>query len=237
MPLLRLTRPVAVLIIAVIAHAMMLNVSSATTILDFSKLQSAGVTPVSIVHDGTTHATSIASSAPIAVNINNAPAAAMDGTAYLFFVNVQSSSVPNSKFSIQTGFTGDIYFSKSSSNYLGSNLVLRAHFTNAQLGLHGPVGTFSVANSGSQTLSMTSAYVNISGQQSFTVSFSTISPPTVFKNPDTSFSIVLDPAGNAAASTVVFVVPEPSTLIGAAFASCGLVATVRRQRRSVIATE
>lgn len=219
------------LALAISVFASMTNASLATTVLNFTKLASAGSTPLHINHVGSTHQSTITSGSPIAVNIGIAAFPGMIGNAFLSFVNVTSSAIPlvSGNLSSQDAFSGSLIFSKSASDHSGSNLVLEADFTNAFLSLSGGGGTFRASNDDTipQTLNLISAYGFFGGDTDLSLSFSTVTPTTGFSSPDQDLNVVLDPTGVISASIVS--VPEPSTLVSASFASLVLMGSYLRK--------
>lgn len=237
----RLQRLVLHVTLVVAAHVLAITPSCATTILTFSQLNSSTPPPpVTINHTGgSSHLTTV-TSAPIGINIFNAPLAAMNGVAYLFFIGVQSTTVPDFNYSFQDGFSGTVLFSKSNTPAnaaMGLNLILQATFTNAQLSLVLNGGALDASNDSglSQDLTMTSAYLNLSGSQALGIAFSTSTPPTIFSTDtngfDQSFTppVLYDVSGTASAALIA--VPEPSTFVTASLGILALFGTVRRRNR------
>lgn len=227
----RLRDFVGTLMLMMIAFVIVPGISSATTILDFSKLNT---TPLNVSHDGTTHVTTFDTLSPYQVMISNGVASGMDGTAYLFLVNVRSSNVPDASGQSQDGFTGRFIFSKSNTlanATVGTNLILQVDVGNAVFGLSSSSGNFFASNGSGQTLTLQSAYANFRGNQTFTMEFSGITPSEQFSNPDQSFGpISLEATGGATAGLVI-VVPEPSTLATAGLGILIAVQALCRQLR------
>ena len=229
----RLWNSVVTQMLMVTAVVIAPGISSATTILDFSKLNT---TPLTVSHDGTTHQTTLNTLSPYQVTISNGVASGMDGTAYLFLVNVQSTNIPNASLQSQDGFAGRFIFSKSNTfanATVGANLILQVDVGNAVFDLSSSAGNFSASNDSGKTLTLQSAYATFSGNQTFTMEFSGITPPSQFSNPDQSFGpINLEATGGATAGLVV-AVPEPSTLAAAALGILIAVQALRRQSRRI----
>jgi len=177
---------------------------------------------------------------PYAVTITNGAASGMNGAAYLFLVGVQSTNIPDAMAQTQDGFAGTFIFSKSNmlgNATLGLNLILQVDVINAVLGLSGSSGNFYASNGPGQGLTLNSAYAIFSGNQTFTMEFSGIIPPTIFTDPDTSFPspINLEATGGATAGLVV-PVPEPSTFAAAGLGILISVRALRKRRHKLVRT-
>ena len=227
----RLWNSVVTLMVMTTSFVIAPGISSATTILDFSKFNT---TPLTVSHNGTSHQTTMDTLSPYQVTISNGVASGMDGTAYLFLVGVQSTNVPDAVGQTQDGFAGRFIFSKANTLVnatVGANLILQVDVGNAVFDLSSSSGNFFASNGLGQTLTLQSAYATFSGNQTFTMEFSGITPPSQFTNPDQSFGpINLEATGGATAGLVV-AVPEPFTLATAGLGILIAVQALRRQPR------